>query len=190
MFRKRTEEKETSPDAALEEYLTFTASPTRDRATRKQDFEEISQMPGLVSFGTNGRNILIAETEMVTIIDPKTDIEHMIGSFIIYIIRERTEYTRDGLKYRDRMWTVDFRYENTTQIVDGCMHPHIRVSEYKSIDRPTGYLCIQRGQHGVYQAIREARIPEALQQLVDILYMFHDRPFKLVNFWPVSGAKT
>lgn len=177
MFPKRTKAEETSNEVAIEEYLTFTASPTRDRGTRKNDFQKISQLQGLVDFGTNGKNILIAQTEVITIVDPGTKKEHEIGSFLIYVIRAR----------HGRMWTVEFRFENTTRIVGECMHPHIRVSEYKGISRKTGYLCIQRGQHGVYQAIREARIPDALSQLIDILYMFHSRPFLSVSHWPIVG---
>ncbi len=184
MLRKRKSEVETSPGKSLQEYLDFTASPTRDRANRTEDFKKLLQLPGLIDFGTNGKNTLIAQTEVVTIVDEETDLEHEIGSFLIYIIRER----------HGRMWTVDFRYENTTQVVDGCMHPHILVSEYVSIPRPTGWLCIKQGQHGVYQAIREARIPDALEQLIDILYIYQcsgqNRPFRKIANWPVVGDET
>ncbi len=180
MFRKQTSEEYASTEKAIQEYLDFTASPTRTREKRTEDYYQISQMEGLVDFGTNGKDMLIAQTQVITIEDPKTNNEHEIGSFLIYIIRSR----------RKRMWEVDFRFHNTTRVVENVyLHPHIKVSDYKSIPIATGYLCIQRGQHGVYQAIREARIPDALSQLVSILYMFQSRPFRQLERWPLARTK-
>ena len=185
MFVKRTEDNDTSSDPSrIEQYLNFTASPTRNRKKRREDYEQLSQQSGLVSFVTAAdQNILIAETEVITIIDPMTKIEHEIGAFLIYITRVR----------QGRAWSVNFRFENTTRIIEDCMHPHIKVSEYSLIPRKTGWLCIKDGQHGIYQAIREARIPDAIRQLIDILYMYQDNrhgfPFKKVANWPILGRK-
>jgi hypothetical protein len=194
MFLKRTPEKDAPKISKLEEYLSFTASPTRDRAKRTEDFEEIHRIPGLIRFGTNGRNILIAETEIIIITDETTGFEHEIGSFLIYVIREQEINTRDGKEYKDRHWTVDFRFKNLTGKVQDCMHPHIKTSPYMNIPTETGYLCIRHGQHSVFQAIREARIPDALLLLIKILYMYQNnsatnRPFSLISSWPLVGAK-
>ena len=185
MFVKRTDAPDTSSDLShIDLYLKFTKSPTRNRKMRREDYEQLSQQPGLISFGTTaGHDVLIAETEVITIIDPVTKIEHEIGSFLIYITRVR----------QGRVWSVNFRFENTTRIVEDCMHPHIKVSEYSLIPRKTGWLCIKDGQHGIYQAIREARIPDAIRQLINILYTYQDNrhgfPFKKVSNWPILGKK-
>lgn len=136
-------------------------------------------MPRLIRVVCGKKGILLAQTEVVFAINKDTGDLHEIGSFFIFLVRKRIE----------RMWTVDFRFINESGKIDHCHHPHIADSEFPTINMQTGRYCIREGQHGIYQAIREARIVDAMTQLIEILHlenMHQGMPYKPIGNWPIA----
>lgn len=162
----------------LEQYLQFTASPTRNRIQRTHDYDLIRALDMFAGLTFYKPHILAIGTKTVYIRSKRNN-AFRIGDFIIYLVRKRI----------GRRWITEFYLENITDIKEGSTgydHPHVsRHKQPDDFDHKVGTLCIQNGHHSVYQSIREARIPDAVQTLISILHTVQYGTYIPLNRWPL-----
>lgn len=137
---------ETAPDL-LESYLQFCANPLRGREQVMKEFHTLLAHKMVTGIAFHNESVLAVGTKKILIVDPETDYLHVIGEFIIFLVRHRV----------GRTWQVSFAFQNTTNALvklykekDVCceehlMHPHITGSHYHPfIDAVHGTLCIKK----------------------------------------------
>lgn len=173
-------------DSLLTQYLRFSRSPTRDRATRTDDYYQLQQLPFLewVTFLKDHNDVLILVTKPVELVDEDTDITHVVGSFLVFLKRTPTEYA----------WEIDIQFRNLNWISkenSEVHHPHIAASR-ADFGVVTGRLCISGGQHTLYHSLREGRVVDTARYVHKILhtYMPENYAYAPLNRWPKKEVPT
>lgn len=181
----------TSPhDAAnlfLQQYIDFCQSPLRDKEDIEADLARLAALPmvKLLAFADDTKipNTLMIGLRPLIIQDPKTQKDHFIGNFIVYITRYR-EYP---------VWQSDFELVNLNpQYVNGYpehFHPHMTIRDHAHLGN-VAYICIQEGQYNIFQYIRRGQLDLAMILIINLLHSLGpNAPFKPINEWPLARKR-
>lgn len=168
----------------IEKYLAFCSSPLRSRDDILADLSRLSALPmvKLMAFANESqvKSTLMIGLKPLVIVDPKTNREHFIGNFIVYITRYR-EYP---------VWTANFRLVNLNPAVceDGCQyyHPHMSTKPDSELDT-VAHICISEGRFPIYQYIRRGQLDAAMELIINLLHSLGpNAAFMPINEWPIA----
>ena len=174
-------------------YNTLCQSPLRDAEMNRADATSLLAHSmithvGFASLLGNSMDTLVLSTRPVIITDKRSTTQHLIGEWLIYLIRKRT----------GRWWDARFHLYNPDGLRNHSgelhrMHPHMTCMTVNYLAHPVASLCITAGHFHIYQHIRKGELYAATTLLVDLLHHVQpgrEFPDAELELWPTITASS
>lgn len=178
------------PEAFLDKYLAFCASPLRVESEILTDLIAVNRLPLVQQIAFTSKtpkkpSMFMISLGPIIIFDKQANVQRRIGNFLIYLDRQKN----------DQYWDVEFFLRN----VDGCrvvtnskghatasfMHPHMSKDFNDDLGFSVAYICISQGRSAIYTAIRLGKLSLAILLISNLLHSLGpDQAFLPIHQWP------
>jgi hypothetical protein len=171
----------------VEKYVSFCASPLRDKGEIREDLAKLIAQPMVKILAFVDETImpstLMVGLKTLFLRNPDTGLVHYIGNFIVYITR-----------YRDYPeWVANFELVNlnpTYRDQTPFYHPHMREKEHSPLGK-VAQICISRGRYPIFQYIRKGELHFAMELIINLLQSLGpDVAFYNIKHWPLARRQS